>query len=84
MTVQHPRDRIERHSATWIAISEWAASERRRAIERALKPGLDHVATEALRARVALLDELIRLPDQDLIAASLAVTSGGYAIDAGR
>lgn len=74
------RERIETHSPTWAAIAEWAAAERVKAAERVLARGIDHAETEALRARVATLDDLIRLPVPDRIAASLAGSSSDYGI----
>lgn len=80
---KHPRERINTASESWNAVAEWAETERRRAADRVLAPGLDHTATEALRARVATLDELIRLPVPDRVAASLAGSSGGYGFESG-
>jgi hypothetical protein len=75
------RSRINVNSGTWLAVAEWLAAERVKAVHKVLAPGLGPVETEVQRARIVVLDELARLPVPDRVASSLARSSERSSIE---
>ncbi|MEQ8394993.1 hypothetical protein [Thalassobaculum sp.] len=75
------RERIERHSMTWNAITEWAEEQRSSARTKLEVRGLDAVTTECLRERIAIFTQLITLAEIDPVEAGLAAASKGYSIE---
>jgi hypothetical protein len=56
---------IETHSATWRAVKGWAEEQIGFAQVRLEASGTDHASSEAHRARIRTLRELLKLPEPE-------------------
>lgn len=70
---------IDPHSPTWQAVDEWARRTLERHRAELESPAMDESATTMLRGRIAMLRELINLPNP--IPTPIVATHDGYGID---